>query len=61
MKTDYKGYALVYSCNNYAFSKYQFVWIFSRDKEAVHFSIMEELFQELKSIGYDPQNLELTR
>ena len=61
MKTDYVSYALVYSCNNFGIANYKFAWIFSRDREAIHFSVMEDMFNELENIGYDPKNLGLTK
>jgi apolipoprotein D and lipocalin family protein len=49
--TDYKNFAIVYSCTNLLFSKYELIWIMSREPE-MDKNLLENLIQRIEKELY---------
>jgi lipocalin len=45
VETDYEGFAVVYSCSDFFFARYEYVWILSRTPQ-----VTEEKLNEIKNV-----------
>lgn len=62
LKTDYKNYSIVYSCNQFLFLKFEFVWLLVRDPHNNNDKRVEEFTNYVKNkLGIDKSELFYTK